>query len=121
MDRFRISLNTAQHTIGVDEPGVLTAIVCASVREADDLDCRRRCTLELGALDSTTGSHFDWPKYELQPGDTITIEVLRAGLSDPPSGERRLEPDEDLERKKEYVRHLAKEFGWKLIENEQSS
>jgi hypothetical protein len=115
MERFKVTLNDHQHTIGVSDPGVLTIILSAVSRE-EEMPARHECRLELGGLDSSTGSHLDWATHDLTVGDKIKIEILAGGESDKPAEERKLDPQIEDERKKDYIRKLALEFGWTIIE-----
>jgi hypothetical protein len=72
----------------------------------------------LGGLYST-GIDVKWPKYDLQAGDQIEIEILPEGQFDEPVWQRTPEQcaAEHEENKRAYVRRAAAELGWTLIES----
>lgn len=117
MERFRVSVNGEQQTIGIAGRGVLTAIVSTVIGEKGHPHEERRCSLSLATLESDTNTHFTWKGHELQQGDEVTIEVLSAGEFDPPVGDVVHLPDILLEGKKRSLRNLAEELGWELTEN----
>ena len=117
MERFRVSLRGQTHLIGVPGPGVLSVNLCAVVRHHPGVDPEHECTLDLGGLYSAD-IHADWPKYHLEAGDRIEIEILPEGSFDKPVSQRtraQISAAYD-ESKRDYVRRSAKELGWILIE-----
>src|SRR4029077_11267287 len=77
-------------------------------------------TLHVGGLKSgerDTGLHMRWLETNLQVGDEIRIQVTDVAHVDPAIAEYRDEPASDLERKKRYLRDLAKELGWEIRES----
>lgn len=116
MERFKITFGEHSHTIGMGEPGVLSIIVSAVSRDDETLGPPHECRLELGGLDSNSGTHVDWAKHDLSVGDKIEIEILKDGQFDHPVAERRADPQVEALRRKNYVRKLADEFGWKIDE-----
>lgn len=117
MERFRVSLRGQSHTIGVPGPGVLSLILCAVVRHHPGLPIEHECTLDLGGLYSSD-IHADWPKYHLEAGDRIEIEVLPEGPFDEPAAQRTQAQMSAAyeESKRDYVRSSAKKLGWAVIE-----
>jgi hypothetical protein len=121
MERFRVTFGDEVHTIGVNEPGVVSVTFSAVVRETSDPAEQHECCLRLGGLESSTGTFVDWPGCHLKPGDRVMIEILPDGSFDEPSS-RRQEIRETLRNAKaNSVRHLAAELGWTVIENDSSS
>lgn len=115
MNQFRIRYGPNEHTIGVDRNGVLTVFITSARRNGDGQP-RGECSLELAGLDSESGSHLKWAQYSLEPGDRIEVDVLGDGEADPPEIVRKVDPEEEELRKKNYVRKMAAEYGWKLAE-----
>lgn len=122
MERFRISIgDQVLHTIGVSEPGVLSVILSAVVREGSEPEQKHECELRIGGLESSTNTFVDWPNYDLEPGDLVVVEVLGEGSFDEPSSKRQ-EIQEVVQRSKaDCVRQTAAELGWTIIENDTSS
>lgn len=118
MERFKVTLGEHSHTIGTKEPGVLTIVVSAVSRGDGTPGPPRECRLEVGGLDSRSGSHFTWGKHDLVAGDKIEIEILDEGPFNEPRTERSFDLGTETEKKKDYVRKLADEFGWKIDESE---
>ena len=123
MERFRVSFLDQVHTIGVGEPGVLTATVCSVVRApGGDMD-ERECILSLGGLETSSYHSVDWLRQPLAPGDRIRIEVLPEGAFDAPTSDiavrlRDLGPAarQAPDSIEEELRDTAEELGWTLIE-----
>jgi hypothetical protein len=44
----------------------------------------------------------------------VTIRVVEVALVDKPRERHRPNPAADLRRQKQYVRRMAKQFGWKV-------
>lgn len=123
MERFRVSFRDQVHTVGVGEPGVLTATVCSVVRApGGDMD-ERECNLSLGGLETSNYHSVDWLRHPLAPGDRIRIEVLPEGDFDSPTSDvpvrlRDLGPAarQAPDSIEEELRDTAKQLGWTLIE-----
>jgi DNA-directed RNA polymerase subunit E'/Rpb7 len=59
--------------------------------------------------------HIDWIDHKsLQAGDEIRVQICDAELVDDPVRKRRTDAAETLDGKKQYVRRIAKELGWKI-------
>jgi hypothetical protein len=106
---FNFSLNGKRLCLaGIGKRGVLSAIVAwAGSERGEDL------FLEVGGL--ANEEHIDWIDQKcLQVGDEIRVEICDAESVDDSTGKRRIDAAETLDRKKQYVRRLAKELGWKI-------
>ena len=60
---------------------------------------------------------MSWMEADIRIGDEIKIQVVDVAEVDAPTTEYYDDPVKDLERKKDYVRQLAKEFGWEIRES----
>lgn len=109
MRAFSISLNRKKLCLaGVGEHGVLSAIVnWVAGDHGSDL------FIHVGGL--ANEEHIDWVKQKsLQVGDEIHVKIVEARSVDKPVGKRRIHPAETLKAKRQYVRRMAKELGWKI-------
>jgi hypothetical protein len=109
MRAFNVSLNKKKLCVaGVGERGVLAAIIGWVARDrGEDL------YLNVGGL--ANEEHRDWIKHKrLQVGDEIRVTIVETGSSDKPTSRQRIDPAKDLKAKKNYVRNMAKELGWKI-------
>lgn len=104
--------------MSLPESGVLSAIVSVLDRNDREPDTDDEVRLHLGGLDSSDGLHPQWGDFDLVPGDEVTISVFDDRASDPPIERRGMTETESEERKKQYLRGMARELGWDLIENE---
>lgn len=127
MERFRITLDDEPHLIGAPEPGVLTVMVDAVVREDRETgQWVRGCGLSLGGMDSSAYTSLDSIRCDLEPGDRIGIEVLPDGPFDPPADPQPMPvppwaaadraKQERAKDEHEPVREAAEYLGWTLIE-----
>jgi len=109
MRTFKVSLNGKKLCLaGVGERGVLSVIISrvAGVRGED-------LSIDVGGL--ANEEHMDWVRQKpLQVGDEIRVQIVEAGSPDEPTRRRRNDPAETLKAKQDYVRNMAKEFGWKI-------
>jgi hypothetical protein len=106
---FNVSLNGKKLCLaGIGKRGVLSAIISWVASErGEDL------FLQVGGL--ANEEHIDWiDQKRLQVGDEIRVEICDAESVDDSTGKRRMNAAETLDRKKEYVRRLAKELGWNI-------
>ena len=106
---FNVSLNGKKLCLaGIGKRGVLSAIISWVASErGEDL------FLQVGGL--ANEEHIDWiDQKRLQVGDEIRVEICDAESVDDSTGKRRIDAAETLDRKKQYVRRLAKELGWKI-------
>src|SRR5262245_29006032 len=109
---------------GVGDFGVLTACVPGVAHlpekverwqtEGISNDDPTALKVEVGGL--RDGLHLRWTDGTLQVGDEIRIHVMDASRVDGATTEYRDDPGQDLERKKTYVRRLARELGWEIRE-----
>ena len=69
--------------------------------------------LDVGGL-VDSGEHIRWADRKIKRGDLITIKVVEAISADKPRERQRPNPAADLRRQKQYVRQMAKKFGWQI-------
>jgi hypothetical protein len=96
---------------GINGEGVLTAILDSVKTKGRD-----EMGITVGGLDDVTGEHLTWIGTPLAIDDEVRIKVLDAANADAPLKRERTDPARDTEAKKNYVREMAKEFGWTLTE-----
>jgi hypothetical protein len=115
MPAFKIHINGKKFCIAsIDgSAGVLgthLSYVCrGNAREHQTL------SLHVGGLVSSTGEHFVWHEaYPINVGDKLSIEVVEVAQTDKPSSRKKSDRVADLRDRKQYVRKMAKEFGWKI-------
>lgn len=115
----RLAVNLRDETINISLPatGVLSAIVCVVDRSERDPASADEVTLELGGLDSTDGMHLNWGRFDLQPGDSVTITVHDDRQTDVPTKRTGTTPEQDMEAKRNYLRRMADELGWTITES----
>jgi hypothetical protein len=76
---------------------------------------RAEQVLEVGGLIGTTEENVSWTKRKpLRVGDQIQIKLIDASAVDKPIERHRTDPKQRLKAKKNYVRMMAKELGWKI-------
>jgi hypothetical protein len=110
MHAFEVYLNGRRLCLaGIGDDGVLTAIVTYVAGKG-----RKEQRLLVGGLISPTGEHVNWRKPRLKTGDEVRVKIVESATSDPPKERIRPDQKEDLRRQKQYVRDMAKKFGWKL-------
>jgi hypothetical protein len=68
--------------------------------------------LDIGGL--AAGEHLRWVDRSVKRGDAVIIKVVEVDAADKPRERQRPSPAADLRRQKQYVRRMAKQFGWKL-------
>src|SRR5207244_1224034 len=73
--------------------------------------------LEVGQGDAE--AHVDGADISLEPGDTVTLRVIDKKECDVPASRRPIDHARDAEGKKQYVRHMARQFGWEVRESKQ--
>jgi hypothetical protein len=123
MSSIRIHINgQPRHTVSLEgHPGILSCILNhrnrrpepATGQEAED-----EYHISFGGIDSATGDYVDWPRIELIVGDRIELEILESSYPRPPATRRPQGGDAAEYSKKDYIRTMAKQFGWELIEHE---
>ena len=109
MRAFDVSLNGEKLCLaGVGERGVLSAIVSwVAGDRGEDL------FLHVGGL--ANEEHIDWVRQRhLRVGDEIRVKVVESRSNDRAVRRRRNNPAETLKAKKQYVRRMAKELGWRI-------
>jgi hypothetical protein len=117
MMAFEVYLNGKKfRTAGVGELGVLTT--CLSWRGSQPYQkggppVPEYLRLDVGGL-ATSGEHLRWLDRKLKRGDTVSIKVVEVASADKPRERQRPDPTGDLRRQKQYVRRMAKQFGWKI-------
>ena len=118
MPVFHVYLNGKKiSTAGVGDLGVLSAHVTWVRRTQKDMQVKmpeEELTLNVGGLISPKEEHVRWLDRELQVGDEVRITIADAAKVDRPRTRKRSDPAEDLRRQKQYVRQMAKRFGWKI-------
>lgn len=119
MIAFEVHLNGRKIcTAGVGEVGVLTA--CLAWRGSEPYEkgsspVAEYLRLDVGGLSGNTGEHVRWKDRKLKRKDVVSIKIIEAGKVDKPREQQRHDPVKDLRRKKNYVRQMAREFGWKIL------
>ena len=126
MSSIRISLNSKhQQTISLEgHPGVLSCILNYINRrpQVDKDECMEDgYHMSSGGIDNTTGDYVDWPRIGLAVGDRLEFEILDVSEACPPASRRPHDGDAAKYSKKDYIRSVAKEFGWEVIEHEEPS
>jgi len=112
MRTFEVYLNRKRLCVaGLDDDCVLTTIIDYVSRD------RGRLHLHVGALDSSTEEHVRWQDRNLRVGDEIRIRIANRKRADVPVKRFPRDPSKELESKKRYVRHYAKELGWEIRES----
>jgi hypothetical protein len=118
MIAFEVYLNGKKIcTAGVGDTGVLTA--CLSYRgalpyEEGGPQVRECLTIDVGGYLPNPREHLRWRERKLKPGDSVTLNVVKAESVDRPRERERTNAAANLRRRKQYVRRMAKELGWKL-------
>jgi hypothetical protein len=110
MRAFQVYINGKRVCLaGIGDHGVLTAIaswVVAPEREA--------MKLTVGGLISPTMEHLNWTGRHLRVGDEIKIKIIERTSVDIPKSRHRDDPATNLKNQKQYVRGMARRFGWKI-------
>ena len=127
MIAFEVSLNGIRIcTAGANDLGVLSTIVSAHGKlgkkavpyrpDATSSDVH----YTVGGLTSRPAPkkdvHLRWKSVApLQVGDIIQVKVLETTKVDRPREREYRDHTKDLRSQKQYVRQMAKKFGWKII------
>ena len=104
-------------TAGVGQLGVLST--CLSWRgpqpyQKGGPSVAEYLRLDVGGL-ADSGDHLRWLDRKLKRGDVLGIKVVEVDSADKPRGRQRPNPAADLRRQKQYVRRMARQFGWKIL------
>jgi hypothetical protein len=99
MRTFEVFLNGKKVcTAGVEDDGVLTAIVSSVRRRVDATDRKQsgrgkdELRLEVGGLISSTLEHVRWQNRALRAGDEVRIRIGEAELASKPGRRKRAAP-----------------------------
>jgi hypothetical protein len=112
MKAFQVHLNGRKLcTAGFSERDVvLTAIIDHVSGHGEDM-----LALTVGGLISPKGEHVRWVKHKkLRSGDEVRVTIIETQSADSPK-ERHTRADmpaPTLTQQKQYVRQMAKKFGW---------
>lgn len=117
MKRLAIEFRDQRINMSLPEAGVLTATVTVVDHSDRDTSSTDEVQLELGGLDSVDGRHPRWGKFDLVPGDTVRITVHDDRIADPAKQRTGETEEERLDSKRNYVRRVAAELGWKILED----
>ncbi|HEX2747197.1 MAG TPA: hypothetical protein VHM91_04290 [Verrucomicrobiales bacterium] len=114
---FEILLNGAKLcTAGIGEEGGLTVFVnCRECRVIDGA-ARDSMSLSVGGFISRTKQHLGWPGRDLRLDDEVIIRVVQTSAPDKPVKKRRMSAALERRGKENYVRKMAAELGWKIVE-----
>jgi hypothetical protein len=118
MIAFEVYINGKKiSTAGVGNPGVLST--CLAYRAvgsylSGEPPVSEYLRLDIGGYVSDSKEHLRWADRKLKPGDTVTVKIVRTESVDKPRERERTNTAADLRRRKQYVRRMAKELGWKL-------
>jgi hypothetical protein len=113
MRAFETFLNGRRLCVaGIDGDSVLTVIIDCARRDGRDAELE----LNVGGLDSAAREHVTWATTQLQVGDEVQVKVLESVSADEPSIRKRPDPENETEMQRNYVRQMAKKWGWTLDE-----
>jgi hypothetical protein len=124
MIAFKVYVNGKQICLaGIGDLGVLTAHVCWVKRNEKTRHgkspplAEEELTMGVGGLVTRTKEYVRWHEdLPVQVGDEIRIKILNAARVDEPAVRKQSDPVKEDERRKQYVRDMAKQLGWKLQE-----
>lgn len=110
MIALKVTINDSPPVVaGIQDQGVVSAIVTLKTEHGSK---ETETNLNLSGLNSSQGQEFlTWVKSQLQPGDTIKIEVIETAKIDGPTERRREENDYALKAEREYYEEMKKKFG----------
>jgi hypothetical protein len=126
MSSIRVNLNGQhKHTVSLEgHPGVLSCIVNYRI-SLPESDNEQRTEdgyhMLVGGIDNATGDYVDWPRIEIAVGDRIEFEILATSDAYPAASRRPYEGNDTESSQKDYIRSMAKKFGWEVIEHEAPS
>lgn len=117
MIAFEVHLNGKKIcTAGVGEVGVLTTSLAwrgPQPYQNGGPSAAEYLRLDVGGL-ADSGEHLRWLDRKLKRGDVLRIKVVEVASADKPRERERPNRAADLRRQKQYVRRMAKQFGWKI-------
>jgi hypothetical protein len=67
-------------------------------------------------VDGRTEECVHWPTPELKVGDEVSIRIVADESGDSPRERTVYDPDQILRQQQEYVREMAAEWGWTIVE-----
>ena len=123
MIAFHVYLNGEKvATAGVGDLGVLSTHVIWVRRQGQHTRAKtpdaveEELTLGVGGLISPTGEDVRWQDARpVQVGDEVRIKIVELASVDEPSIRKKSDPVKDEQRRKSYVKEMAKQLGWKLV------
>jgi hypothetical protein len=113
MRAFEIFLNGKRLCLaGVGKDGVLSATIThVPFRK------RRETKLYVGGIVLPQDEHVFWKESTLSLGDELRLKVVEKERVDAPRERTPRDPAAETRAQKQYVREMAKKFGWKLQES----
>ncbi|HYG22615.1 MAG TPA: hypothetical protein VEH04_07535 [Verrucomicrobiae bacterium] len=117
MIAFELYLNGKKVcTAGVGDLGVLSSCLVwrgAQPYQKGGSPVSEYIKVDVGGL-AGSGEHLWWVERNLKRGEVVAIKVVETDRVDKPRKRQRPDPKGDLRRQKQYVRRMAKQFGWKI-------
>jgi hypothetical protein len=116
MRAFEVRLNESPlYTAGIGVEGVMTAVISHVTKRVNAAGrVRNDLALEVGGLISLTREHVRWRSVRLKVGDEVSVRIIDANSVDRPLKRHRDNPATERGLKKNYVRNMAKEWGWTI-------
>ena len=121
MPVFHVYLNGKKvSTAGVGDLGALGAHVTWARRMRYDKlakkpdSMKEELNLHVGGVIIPAGEHVRWLNRKLKIGDEVRITIAENSKIDRPRSREKLDLTKDLRSQKQYVRRMAKQFGWKI-------
>jgi hypothetical protein len=116
MRAFKISLNGKRFCLaGIGKDGVLsTTITHVPFRK------RRETRLYVGGIVLPQDEHVFWKESILHLGDELRLKVVEKDAVDAPRERVPRDPAAEVKSQKQYVRKMAKKFGWKIQNSRKS-
>lgn len=116
MKAFEVLINGESTCIaGVGDSGTATVIVTyVGASRRHDL------FLSVGGFTPAKHEHLGWvPHRKLRTGDEILVRIIESQFSDEPMERHNVDPNADIAEQKQYVREMAKKFGWTIATKKQ--
>jgi len=115
MPAFKVRVNGKKVCVaGIDGKGALSAHVIWVRRKGARV--AHELSLGVAGLQSATGDHVVWhDALPLKIGDEVCVEVIDAARLDKPTLTKKHDAAADERARKQYVRRMAKQLGWKII------